>query len=153
MFWSPGDEWGQPLETCIEWERCRITSCNEATPHRCLCHWLRLVSMCGSALPPDWAPSKRRTGKRRPAPRRPRGPTLPPLGTTGAKASGAATARPADWTTARARRGTMYVLSSILLPHPHTLHPPPSPTPAPTIYIGHSLYRCVWSCSFCVGWH
>lgn len=100
----------------------------------------KCVSPCGSALP-GWTPSTRRKDKRRPAPRCPQAPTLPPRGTMGTTPSEAATARPADSTTPRPRKDTMYVISSILLPHPH-----PPPTHSNGIY--HSLYKWVLSCSF-----
>lgn len=95
--------------------------------------------LCGSALL-DWTASTRRTDKRHPAPRCPQAPTVPPRGTMGTTPSEAATARPADSTTPRARKGTMYVISSILLPHPH----PPPPTPA----VSTTVYKWVLSCSF-----
>ena len=103
---------------------------------------LPLVSLSGSALP-DWTPSTRQTDQRRPAPPCPRAPTARPRGTTGTTPSGAATARPADSTRPRARKGTMYVISSILLPHPHSLPPPPNSN---GIY--HSLCKYIWSSSF-----
>lgn len=98
------------------------------------------VLLCGSALP-DWTPSTRQMDKRRPAPRCPQAPTVPPHGTTGTTPSEVAMARPADSTTPRARKGTMYVISSILLPHPH-----PPPTHCSGIY--YNLYKWVLSCSF-----
>lgn len=88
-----------------------------------------LVSCC-VALFSEWT-NTRQTDRRLLAHCWLRAPTVLLHGTTGNTPSEVATARPAYSTTPMARKGTMYVRSSTLLPHPH-----PPPTHCNGIYHG-----------------
>lgn len=115
---------------------CVSTKCED------FCNSADLLFHCGSAVscftqsassPPDSTQSTNWMDKRHQTP------CLRPRGTTGTTPNETTMARPANWSTPRARKATMYVVSSILPPYP--------PPPTDSYSISRSLCKWFWSYS------